>query len=162
MCGAVVKSVQKAKRLLIVYDNGEGQEEIKKVDIPERVWAPGSTQTAATVNAGRSANPGRGDIVVTASDGSRVTLANAFEYVEPEPEPEPEPKPQPAHTGGVLGQIARIRSMLNIATPAIQIVNVVNEANVIMGRPVWTPASGGSIPVQIAQLLSFEMLGFSE
>ena len=44
-----------------------------------------------------------------------------------------------AAPGGMVGQIAAIRSALNITTPAVQILNVLNEAHVMLGQPVWKP-----------------------
>lgn len=58
-----------------------------------------------------------------------------------------------------LRQVLYICYALDIATPATVLGTAVSEASKIMGLPEWTPASGGSISVQVAKLI--DMLGFS-
>lgn len=59
--------------------------------------------------------------------------------------------------GGLIVQVQAIRAALNIATPATQILNVVNEAHAMLGLPAWGPASDGTLPGQVAAVCA--MLG---
>ena len=59
-----------------------------------------------------------------------------------------------APAGGLLPQVEQIRAALNIATPTAQLLNVVNEANLLLWRPPFSAARGGTLPNEVAELLA--------
>jgi hypothetical protein len=57
-----------------------------------------------------------------------------------------------AAAGGLIAKIQAIRTALNITTPAVEMLTVLNEANVKLGRPAWSSAAGGTLQAQIAEV----------
>ena len=98
--------------------------------------------------------------------GHNVSIV--FVRIKPAPKPKPALAPAPAgppapaaaaasaaasgRPGGIRAQVDEIKLALNIATPATQMVNVVAEANAMLGI-----SGAGTIPQQIAEI--FRRLG---